>query len=205
MRGGEQTVYIADADERLRALLTNTLRAQGLTTRAYASGIQLLSHLDETRRGCVIADLRAMDFDGFSLLKALQDRRCALPAILMAANADIPLAVRAIKAGAAEFLEKPLQPARVLAVVRECLQSAQAIGERSSHRRVVLERKRGLTGRELQVLAAVVEGRSGKEIGLSLGISPRTVEIHRARVMRKMRAEGLPELIRMVVSADLAA
>jgi two-component system response regulator FixJ len=142
--------------------------------------------------------------DGVELIHALKARRCLMPVIVITGHADVTVAVQAMKAGAAEFVQKPFESELILRLVRACLEENDDAVDASSRRLRVLRRIESLTAREHQVLDLIMEGASNKLIASSLDISPRTVEIYRANVMSKMRADSLSDLIRMTLSAGAA-
>jgi two-component system response regulator FixJ len=205
MARGELPVYVVDANEPAREGLTRWLRAEGLICRAYASPASFLARHEAAHKGCVVARLPVPDLDAHALIGALRERGASLPVIVIADHADVALAVRVMKTGAADFIEEPVDHERLLEAVAEGLLAARSMDELAQARLEAIRRKRALTDRERQVLAGIMDGRSSRQIGERLGISPRTVEIHRAHLMAKMRAAALPELVKMAVLADLAA
>ena len=142
--------------------------------------------------------------DGVELVRALKERQCLMPVILITGHADVTVAVQAMKAGAAEFVQKPFESELILRLVRACLEKNDDAVDASSRRLRVLRRIESLTAREHQVLDLIMQGASNKLIASSLDISPRTVEIYRANVMSKMRADSLSDLIRMTLAAGAA-
>jgi two-component system response regulator FixJ len=142
--------------------------------------------------------------DGVELVKTLKQRHCLLPVILITGHADVTVAVQAMKAGASEFVQKPFESELILRLVRAALEENEEAMDASSRRTRVLRRIESLTARERQVLDLIMEGASNKAIASGLTISPRTVEIYRANVMSKMRADSLSELIRMTLASGAA-
>ncbi len=193
------TTYVVDDDEAARQSLTFLLRAQGIRARSFASAQPFLEQLQPEASGCVITDVRMPGMDGLTLLSTLKAMGGPLPVIVMTGFADVPLAVAALKAGASDFIEKPFDGDVIVHAVRRCLETSENLGAEQARRYLIDQRLSTLTDRELQVFDALVEGLSNKEIGLSLQISPRTVEIHRARIMAKMSAQSLSELVRMAI------
>lgn len=192
------TVLIAEDDEAVRDALLVLLRGEGIRARAFASGAELLANLPETDSACVITDVRMPDMDGIEVVRRLSELKgFAWPVIVITGHADVPMAVQMMKAGVVDFIEKPFDPNRLLEAVRGCLgHLSEREGERQT-RQEIAERIAQLSQRENQVFRALVEGRSNKEIAADLEISPRTVEIFRAKVMSKMQAKTLSALVRM--------
>lgn len=204
-RGAEQRVaYVVDHDPQALHSLMVLLRSNGLTAVGFASAGELLQALPEDARGCLISELRMPEVDGVALIHALKARGCFLPVIVVSGGADVGLAVDAMKAGAADFLEKPYDNSALLRSVQTCMDAdAHAHEERCEQMRLQ-RRLESLTNRERQVLDLILEGASNKRIAAQLEISPRTVEIYRAHVMSKMWAESLSELVRMCLMASAA-
>jgi two-component system response regulator FixJ len=200
MANGE-SVFIVDDDEAVRGSLAALLEAEGYAAEAFESAGAFLASDALGRPGCLIADIRMPDMDGLELQEELVRRGAPLPVIVVTGHGDVPLAVRAMKAGAIDFLEKPYDEAVLLNGIRRALNAAQEASERAAAAQEATARMASLTERERQVLDLLSAGRPNKVIAYELDISPRTVEIHRARVMDKMAAKSLAELVRMVVSA----
>ncbi|HEV3176434.1 MAG TPA: response regulator FixJ [Stellaceae bacterium] len=198
----EGTVHVVDDDEAIRDSLTLLLCAAGFTVAAYPSADAFLITAS-SGPGCVVIDVRMPGMGGLELQEELARRGRRIPVIVMTGHAEVPLAVKAMKAGAVDFVEKPFEEQAMLAAIRRAfslgLETARAeaegneIGGRLAH----------LTPREREVLDALVAGKPNKIIAYELSISPRTVEIHRARVMEKMEARTLSDLVRMALSVGL--
>jgi two-component system response regulator FixJ len=152
----------------------------------------------------VISDVRMPGMDGVQLLKTLKAMGCMLPVIVITGHADVTVAVQAMKAGAADFVEKPFESELILRLVRACLEENDEVLDANAKVTRVKRRLESLTTRERQVLELIVDGASNKLIAAQLQISPRTVEIYRANVMSKMRADSLSELVRMTLVAGAA-
>lgn len=191
-------IYVVDDDPALRDSLSTLLRVAGYETEAFESAKAFLANGGATSRGCVIADVRMPDMDGLELQEELVRRGAALNVIIVTGHADVPLAVRAMKAGAIDFLEKPFDSDALLESVARAFAALKPAAEGSVDR-AVEERFGLLTDRERQVLEQIVDGHANKVIAYHLSISPRTVELHRARVMDKMAARGVAELVRMAL------
>ncbi|HEY4116047.1 MAG TPA: response regulator FixJ [Rhizomicrobium sp.] len=197
----EPIVFVVDDDPAMRDSLKLLLESSGFATHTYESALAFLASDAPGRFGCVVADIRMPEMDGLQLQEELQSRRSALPAILMTGHADVPIAVRAMKAGAVDFLEKPFDDEALLGSVQRALDQAKASGAAEASAKIVEQKLSSLTERERQVLDLLVAGKPNKIVAYELSISPRTVEIHRARVMDKMGAKSLAELVRMKLSA----
>lgn len=197
------SVFIIDDDHAIRDSLLIMLRAEGFRTRAFASGADFFDNLPDEAAACVITDVRMPDMDGIEVVERLHAiHGDAWPIIVMTGHADVPLAVQLMKAGVTDFIEKPFDPGRMLESVKGCIGMLGALRARREIREETAQRLATLTPREHQVFDALVEGRSNKEIALDLDISPRTVEIFRAKVMTKMQAASLSALVRMGLVAQ---
>jgi two-component system response regulator FixJ len=197
-------VFVIDDDAAALDSLVMLLRSDGLNSSGFSSAQDFLDVLTPDARGCIVSDVRMPGMDGVELLKTLKRRHCPLPVILITGHADVTVAVQAMKAGASEFVQKPYESDLLLGLVRAALEENDEAMDASSQRMRVLRRIESLTARERQVLDMIMEGASNKAIASGLTISPRTVEIYRANVMSKMRAESLSELIRMTLASGAA-
>jgi two-component system response regulator FixJ len=200
----DRTVFVVDDDAAALDSLVMLLRSDGLNPSGFSSATTFLEALTPESRGCVISDVRMPGMDGVQLLKALKAMGCILPVIVITGHADVTVAVQAMKAGAAEFVQKPYESELILRMVRTCLEDNDDAVDANAKRTRVLRRVESLTARERQVLDLIMDGASNKVIASGLSISPRTVEIYRANVMSKMRADNLSELIRMTLSSGAA-
>jgi two-component system response regulator FixJ len=199
----EELVIVVDDDEAVRDSLEIMLGAEGFVVRAFGSAAQLLAEPEMPQRGCLLLDVRMPEMDGLELQRRLVGRGVALPIIIMTGHGDVPIAVRAMKGGAADFLEKPFTSDAMVAAIRQAIgrqQRRQVAGELAEG---VLAKLEALTPREREVLEKLVAGRPNKVIAYELAISPRTVEIHRARVMEKMQADSLSHLVRLALAAGI--
>lgn len=201
---GDRTVYVVDDDDAARDSLVMLLKSDGLAARSFASAHEFLATFDPAARGCIVTDLRMPSMDGIELIRALKGLGCLLPVIVITGHADVSRAVDAMKAGASDFIEKPYEAEQLLRAVRGCIEENDAAVDANTTRTRVLRRLESLTARERQVLDLIVDGASNKIIASTLAISPRTVEIYRANVMSKMRAESLSDLIRSTIAAGAA-
>ena len=199
------TIFIVDDDEAVRESLALLLEASGYRVAAYASGEAFLAALKRGSEGCLLVDVRMPGIGGLEVQEELARRDSAVPAIVMTGHGDVPLAVRAMRAGAADFIEKPFSDETILASIERALRQGEAQRQDRARNAEVLAHAERLTEREREVLDELVAGHPNKVIAHHLSISPRTVEIHRARVMEKMQARSLSELVRMALSAGLGA
>ncbi len=194
------TIHVVEDDQPMRDSLVALLEEAGYKTRAYASGEALLARGGAAEPGCVVSDMRMPGIDGLTLLQRLRAGGSGLPLILITGHGDIPMAVTAMRAGAIDFLEKPFEPDTLLGAIAMALH-VRSIGAAADSGEAARQRLEKLTSREHEVLEQLVAGRSNKEAAEKLGISPRTVEFHRANVMEKTGAAGLPELVRLWLAA----
>jgi two-component system response regulator FixJ len=195
-------VFIVDDEPAIRDSLALLLRSVGLRTRAYASAAEFLAAFRPVAHACLLADVRMPGMSGLELQETLRARGVRLPAIILTGHGDIAMAVRAMKAGAADFLEKPFNDQVLIdAVHRALAEAVQAPAGRAADRAAIEARVQTLSPREREVMQLVVDGRPNKVIATRLGLSTRTVEVHRAKVMEKMQAGSLAELVRMALVA----
>jgi FixJ family two-component response regulator len=194
-----------DDDDAMRESLATLLDDAGYRVCAYASAEDLLEAGASGDGGCVVSDVRMPGMDGLTLLRRLRKAGTALPLILITAHGDVPLAVAAMKAGAVDFLEKPFEAGALLSAVEAGLRQARGHVEEAVDAGAARRQLELLTPRELEVIEHLVAGESNKVAAAALGISPRTVEFHRARVMEKTGARGLPDLVRLWLAAHPAA
>jgi two-component system response regulator FixJ len=192
-------VHIVDDDPAVRDSLRLLLQTEDIEARAHACARDFLAAVAPDETGCVITDVRMPEIDGFDLMARMKARRIGLPVIVITAHADVPLAVRAMKAGAIDLLEKPFDDEALLGAVRKALTRRS---EETAEAIAVRERVATLTMREKEVLSGILGGRSNKIIAHDLGTSVRTVEAHRAHLMAKMRAGNLSDLVRMALLAQ---
>ena len=199
----DPNVYIVDDDEAVRDSLGALLMSDGLSVETFASGQGFLAAFDTSKGGCLLLDIRLPDTDGIDLLGRLSGRGSKLRTVMISGHGDVPLAVKAMKAGAVDFIEKPYSEQVILDCVRHNLMESEHESDKTHSLQTVARRLEQLTPREHEVLVALVSGQPNKVIAYQLGIRPRTVEIHRARVMAKMETRSLSHLVRMAVAAGI--
>ena len=192
------SVFIVDDDPAMRDALTLMLRGAGFRARAFASADDFLDDLPTDASACVVTDVRMPGVEGPELVRRLKALRGdSWPVIVITGHADVPLAVQLMKAGVSDFIEKPFDPQQILDSVGHCIASLSGLEAERAAREEARRRLASLTTRERQVFEALIDGCSNKEIALQLEISPRTVEIFRAKVMTKMQAPNLSTLVRI--------
>lgn len=196
-------VFVVDDDDAVRDSLALLLETAGHRVETFESGPKLLAALTPERRGCVITDVRMPGMDGLELQEHMLTLQIRLPVIVITGHGDVPIAVRAMKAGAVDFVEKPFADDAILEAVRLALARADRARMERAPESEIHGRLAQLTQRERDVLQAMVTGHPNKVIAHLLQISPRTVEIHRARVMDKMAARSLSHLVRMALQAGI--
>ena len=198
----ERLVYVVDDDEAVRESLSALLEAMGYTVRTFGLARDFLAAAPTVKPGCLVADIRMPEMDGLELQRQLTAHSFNFPLIVITGHGDVPLAVRAMKAGALDFIEKPFAAEAIVASIDAAL-ARLASGEEDPLMATAASRLGLLSPREREVLQGLLAGLPNKSIAYDLAISPRTVEIHRARVMDKMGARSLSELIRMSLAAGL--
>ncbi len=196
----DHTIFVVDDDEAVRDSLRILLSAAGYAAELYPSARAFLERNGDASRGCLLADVRMPDMDGLELQEELLKRKTGLPVIIMTGHGDVPLAVRAMKAGAVDFLEKPFDRAQLLACVEKALQRSDATSLSGAESESARQRIAELTDRERDVFDLLVAGHQSKVIAHKLSISPRTVQVHRGRVMHKLKVESLQDLVRLAIA-----
>ncbi|MCB5204087.1 response regulator [Neorhizobium sp. T786] len=192
-------VHVVDDDETFRKSLTFLLASAGYSVCAYESALTFLALLPLPEKACLVTDLRMPQINGIDLLLRLRALDIEIPTIIITCHGDVSMAVQAMKAGAADFIEKPFKDDVLIRAINRVASQGDPIAT-TAERNTVKARLRQLTEREQQVLAGVVEGLQNKAIAFDLGISARTVEVHRANMMAKMGAHNIADLVRMVLS-----
>jgi two-component system response regulator FixJ len=198
----EPTVFVVDDDQAMRTSLQWLIESTGMQVRTFESADAFLAAYYPGRSGCLLLDVRMPGMSGLELQGYLAREGYRLPVIMITGHGDVPMAVKAMKAGAVDFIEKPFHDEDLLRSIRNALDLDQRRRANQSARAEIATRLAELTPREHEVLAMVTDGKSNKEMAAALGVTPKTVEAHRARVMEKMRAESLAELVRMALVAS---
>ena len=194
----EPLVYLVDDDEAVRDSLGLLLRSVGMARAVYASALDFLEAYDPDQHACLVADIRMPGLSGLELQQRLNERRAEIPIIFITGHGDVPMAVTAMKSGAADFIQKPFRDQDLLDRIHKALEQDKERRVWRAEEKVIRERLKLLTPRETEVMHRVVSGQANKVIALDLGVSQRTVELHRARVMRKLRMRSLAELVHAV-------
>ncbi|EUB96364.1 two component transcriptional regulator, LuxR family [Rhizobium sp. CF080] len=201
MQTGDYTIHIVDDEEPVRKSLAFMLTMNGFAVRMHETASSFLQFAPSIRNGVLVTDLRMPDMTGVELIRKLTTSRAGIPSIVITGHGDVPMAVEAMKAGAVDFIEKPFGDTVIIEAIQR---AAELLSDKmldTDDLAEVQTRLESLSDRERQVLAAVVAGLPNKSIAYDLDISPRTVEVHRANVMAKMKAKSLPQLVRMAIAA----
>jgi RNA polymerase sigma factor (sigma-70 family) len=201
----DPTVFIVDDDEALRESLNWLLQSVRLHARTFASAQEFLQAHDPDQPGCLVLDVRMPGMSGLELLDRLVAEDAGIPVILLTAHADVQMAVRALKGGAADFLTKPFNSQELLDRIQVALEKDRRSRAQRSRLAALKQRFAALTPREREVMRMVVEGWSNKEIAAQLGVSAKTIEAHRNKVMEKSHAQSLAELVRMAIATGAAS
>ena len=202
MTADQRLVHLVDDDASVRRSVGFMLKTSGFHVRTYQSGVELLKAAGNLEPGCILLDIRMPGMDGLEVQAALRDKGITLPVIIMTGHGDVTLAVQAMKAGALDFIEKPFEKAVLLSALEhgiDRLKRSAANVERADEAAVRLQ---ALTPRERDVLDGLAKGLPNKTIAYDLGISPRTVEIHRANLMSKLEVKSLSEALRIAFAAQ---
>ena len=200
----KRVIHIVDDEDAIRRSASFMLKTSGFDVVTYPSGVAFLKEIDRNTLGCVLLDVRMPEMDGLEVQQALLDRGIAMPIIVLTGHGDVTIAVRAMKGGAVDFIEKPFEKATLLEAIAaafERISNNSNSAQRAQAAKVMLAK---LTPREQEVLKGLVQGLPNKTIAYDLDISPRTVEVHRANLMSKLGARSLSEALRLGFSAGLA-
>lgn len=198
----DATIHVIDDDPAVRDSLTLLLQTEGFRVRTHECARDFLGLVESRETGCVVTDARMPEMSGIELMETMKARNMSLPVVVITAYADVSLAVQAMKQGAFDFLEKPFDNDALLSSVRLALAYEREEQFRAAETQTIQARLSTLTTREGEVLSKLLHGLPNKVIGRELGISVRTVEVHRANVMLKMNAGSLSELVRMSLAAS---
>ncbi len=199
MARNKQTVFIVDDDEPVRDALRLLMKSVGHESETFASGDEFLDFCSQEISGCLILDIRMPGMSGLELQEQLHKRGVNIPIIFITGHGDVQMAVQAMKHGAMDFLQKPFREQDLVDRVNEALEKDVNTNKLALQRTEIEQRVTNLTPRERQIMNMIVQGKASKVIAIDLGLSQRTVETHRTRIMRKMQSRSLAELVRMVV------
>jgi len=199
---GLPLVHLVDDEEAIRRSVGFMLKTSGFRIRAYESGVELLKSASGLEPGCILLDIRLPGMDGLEVQAKLRDKGVTLPVIIMTGHGDVSLAVQAMKAGAVDFIEKPFEKAVLLSAIENGMERLDRSAKSRQRADEAAVRLKGLTAREREVLDGLAKGLPNKTIAYDLGISPRTVEIHRANVMTKLGVKSLSEALRIAFAAQ---
>lgn len=203
MADPNRTIHLVDDDEAIRRSVSFMLRTSGYLVKTFPSGVEFLAVAKDVVTGCILLDVRMPDMDGLEVQQALKERGVLMPVIVMTGHGDINLAVQAMKAGAVDFIEKPFEKTVLIGAIEEGFARIDQASRRHARADEAKVRLEALTPREHDVLQGLARGHPNKTIAYDLGISPRTVEIHRANLMGKLGVPSLSEALRIAFSAGL--
>jgi len=200
----DKTVFVVDDDQAIRNSLKWLIESVGMKVEAFESADAFIESYYPGRSGCLLLDVRMPGMSGLDLQEYFVSEGIRIPVIIITGHGDVPMAVRAMKAGAVDFIEKPFNDEVLLDSIRNALALEAEQRMEQAQRAEIAARLAHLTPRELEVMEMVTNGKSNKEIASSLGVSSKTVEAHRARVMEKMEAESLADLVKMAIVANMS-
>jgi two-component system, LuxR family, response regulator FixJ len=198
----DKIVHVVDDDNSVRRSVGFMLKTSGYRVHAYSAGAEILKASKTLEPGCILLDIRMPGMDGLEVQKALREAGVSLPVIIMTGHGDVPLSVKAMKAGAIDFIEKPFEKDVLLAALEQGFGTLRRVGAGRERANDAVVRLQVLTPREKEVLEGLAEGFPNKTIAYDLGISPRTVEIHRANLMTKLGVRSLSEALRLAFAAQ---
>ncbi len=197
----EPTVFVVDDDEAVRDSLRWLIQSVGLDVALFGSAQEFLDAYDASVPGCLVLDVRMPGLSGLDLQERLNQEQINIPVIIVTGHGDVPMAVRAMKAGAAEFIEKPFSDQVLLDQIQAAIARDRTARKAQSDKAYIGERISRLTAREHEVMDLVVAGHSSRQIAARLGVNPKTIEAHRSHIMEKMEADGVAHLVKLVLTA----
>lgn len=201
--GDKRLIHIVDDEDSIRRSAGFMLKTSGFEVETWTSGVEFLKNVKNAKTGCILLDVRMPEMDGLEVQQALAERGVTMPVVVLTGHGDISIAVRAMKAGAVDFIEKPFEKAVLLSAIDTAfarLDDTEGRADRAADAAVLVA---GLTAREQDVLKGLAHGLPNKTIAYDLGISPRTVEVHRANLMAKLNVRSLSEALRIAFAAGL--
>lgn len=201
----QRTVYVVDDDKAMRDSLRWLLESAGIEVKTYASAASFLESYQPSQTGCALVDVRMPQMSGLELHHTMTQKGMKLPVIIITGHGDISTAVQAMKAGAFDFIEKPFDDQNLLECINEAIRFDAAIRRELVEVDVIRRRMETLSPRETEAMNLVVDGQMNRQIGQTMGVTEKTVESHRAAVMRKMEADTVAELVRMVMTVQSAS
>lgn len=198
-------VFVVDDEEAVRDSVGLLLRSVGIASRAFPDAPSFLAEYRPEQRGCLIVDIRMPRMSGLELQQELNRRGWAIPTLFITGHGDVPMAVEAMRAGAVDFLQKPFKDDDLIRRVQKALEQDERLREQLSGLEQIRARHDSLTPREREIAARLVAGDANKVIAIDLGLSERTVEVHRAHIMQKMEARGLAQLVQLLLRLQAAS
>jgi len=199
----ETTVYVVDDDPSVRAGLSRLLQSMGLTVKTFASAREFLEQAVSEEPGCLIVDLRMPAMSGLELQEQLMTRNLNLPVIFLTGYGTVPASVRAMKRGAVDFLEKPVDDQVLLDAIYQALEKDRGNSHHQAEAKAIQDRLKSLTPREYEVFTLITTGMINKQAASELGTAEKTIKVHRARIMEKMHCESLAQLVRLAEKAGI--
>jgi two-component system response regulator FixJ len=198
-------IHLVDDEEAIRRSASFMLKTSGFAVETWPSGVAFLKEVRHAPAGCVLLDVRMPEMDGLEVQKALNERGITMPVIILTGHGDVSIAVRAMKEGAVDFIEKPFEKSVLLGAIETAFARLDDLGGRAERAAEAERAIAGLTSRERDVLEGLAQGLPNKTIAFDLGISPRTVEVHRANLMTKLGVRSLSDALRLAFAAGMGA